>query len=157
MNAWRRLKYPGPIAGAGKRKKENTMLEKRAAGEQIVSACTKCKLALDHTIVAMVGETIAKVKCKTCGSIHKYRDPADAGKPRGTRTKDAPVKTSEMLWEACIAEASGPERAYDMTATYQVGDLVLHAIFGRGVVRKLSVNKCDILFKDKERMMASAN
>ena len=133
------------------------MLEKRAAGEQIVSACTKCKLALDHTIVAMVGETIAKVKCKTCGSIHKFRDPADAGKPRATRTKDAPAKTSGALWDACIAEAAGNERKYDMTAKYQVGDLVLHAIFGMGVVRKLYVNKCDILFQDKERMMASSN
>lgn len=133
------------------------MLEKRAAGEQIVSACTKCKLALDHTIVAMVGETIAKVKCKTCGSIHKFRDPADAGKPRATRTKDAPAKTTEALWEACVAESTGPEREYEMTATYQVGDLVLHTIFGKGVVRKLYVKKCDILFQDKERMMASAN
>jgi CxxC motif-containing protein len=133
------------------------MLEKRSAGEQIVSACTKCKLALDHTIVAMVGEAIAKVKCKTCGSIHKFRDPADVGKLRATRTKESPAKTSEALWEACIAEAAGSEREYDMTAKYQVGDLVLHTIFGKGVVRKLSVNKCDILFKDKERMMASAN
>ena len=133
------------------------MLEKRSAGEQIVSLCTKCRLALDHTIVAMVGETIAKVKCKTCGSIHKFRDPADAGKPRAARTKEAPAKNTDALWMACMAEASGPERAYEMTAQYQVGDLVLHAIFGRGVVRKIYVKKCDILFQDKERMMASAN
>lgn len=132
------------------------MLQKYTAGDNIASHCTKCKLVLDHVIVAMVEETIAKVKCKTCGSTHKYRSAEDAKKVRTTKRKEAAVKT-EVLWEACLAEAKGAERAYDMGGKYRVGDIVQHSVFGKGVVRKIYPNKCDVLFKDKERLMASAN
>lgn len=133
------------------------MLEKHSAGENIASHCTKCKLVLDHTIVAMDGETIAKVKCKTCGSSHKYRTAEDAKKIRVTRKKEEPARTAEVLWETCLAEAKGKERIYDMGGKYRVGDVVDHRIFGKGIVRKIYLNKCDVLFKDKERLMASAN
>lgn len=133
------------------------MLEKLAAGDNVVSSCTKCKLVLDHTIVAMEGEKIAKVKCRTCGSTHKFRDPADVKKPRTVKKKEDAVKTAEVLWETCVAEATGNESAYDMAGKYHVGDIVLHNSFGKGVVRKVYLKKCDVLFKDKERLMASAN
>jgi hypothetical protein len=137
--------------------KENTMLEKFSVGENIVSYCTKCKLNLDHAIAALAGEAIAKVKCKTCGSAHKFRDPADVKKPRATRKKNDTVKTTEALWETCVAEAKGNESAYDMAGKYRVGDIVFHTTFGKGIVRKVYSNKCDVLFKDKERLMASTN
>jgi hypothetical protein len=133
------------------------MLEKIMAGDNIGSYCTKCKLSLDHAVVAMDGEMIAKVKCKTCGSTHKFRDPADVKKPRIVKKKEEAVKTAETLWESCLSEAKGKERVYDMCGRYRVGDIVLHNTFGKGVVRKLYMNKCDVLFKDKERLMASAN
>jgi hypothetical protein len=44
-----------------------------------------------------------------------------------------------------------------MAATYRIGDIVLHAHFGKGVVLRLSTRKCTVLFQDKERLMASAN
>ncbi len=132
------------------------MLEKLTAGENIASYCTRCKLVIDHAIVAMDGESIAKVKCKTCGSAHKYRSAADV-KPARTRKRADAGKTAEMLWEACLSEAKGKVRAYDMAGKYRVGDIVVHNTFGKGVVRKLYYNKCNVLFKDKERLMASAN
>jgi len=133
------------------------MLEKRLAGENIASWCTKCKLGLDHAIVAVDGATIAKVKCKTCGSTHKFRDPADVKKPRTVKKREDAVKAAETLWETCVATAKGRERTYDRGGKYRVGDVVLHDTFGKGIVRKLYFNKCDVLFKDKERLMASAN
>jgi hypothetical protein len=133
------------------------MLEKYTAGENIASHCTKCKQFLDHAIVAMDGETIAKVKCKTCGGTHKYRSAEDAAKTRTPRKKEDPTRTAEVLWENCLAEAKGKERIYDMGGKYRVGDIVDHRVFGKGIVRKTYLNKCDVLFKDKERLMASAN
>ncbi len=135
------------------------MLEKYLAGENIASYCTKCKLSPDHTIVAMDGEAIVKVKCKTCGSTHKFRNPADAPKARSPRAKqgDGTKPSAETLWETGIAQAKGKEHVYTMAAKYRVGDIVNHHTFGKGVVLKLYVNKCDMLFKDKERLMASAN
>jgi hypothetical protein len=44
-----------------------------------------------------------------------------------------------------------------MTATYRIGDIVLHAQFGKGIVLKLAPQKCLVLFQDQERLMASAN
>lgn len=131
------------------------MLEKYSAGENIAAYCTKCKLVLDHAIVAMDGETIARVKCKTCGSAHKYRaTAAEVKKPRAAVKKETAERTAEVLWEACIAEAKGKERVYDIGGKYRVGDIIDHRIFGKGVVRKIYPNKCDVLFKDKERLMA---
>jgi hypothetical protein len=138
-------------------KKENAMPEKNNTGDNIVSYCTKCKVNLDHVLVAMDGETIAKVKCKTCGSAHKYRDPSIVKKPRAANKKRDPLKAAESLWETSLSETRGKERSYEMSGKYRVGDVVLHDSFGKGVVRKLYLNKCDVLFKDKERLMASTN
>ncbi len=133
------------------------MIEKHSAGDTITSYCTRCKLGLDHVIVAVDGEEIVKVKCKTCGSSHKFRDPANVKKPRAIRKKEDAAKVAETLWESCLAAAKGKERMYDMGGKYRVGDVVLHNTFGKGVVRKIYLNKCDVLFKDKERLMASSN
>jgi len=133
------------------------MLEKRSAGENIESSCTRCKLVLDHVVVAVDGDMVVKVKCKTCGSTHKFRDPADVKKPRTAKKKEDAVKAAETLWESCLAEAKGKERTYEVGGKYRIGDIVLHSTFGKGIVRKIYFNKCDVLFKDKERLMASSN
>jgi hypothetical protein len=61
------------------------------------------------------------------------------------------------LWEAKIGAARGKEYRYTTTEAYSIGDILLHEQFGKGVVLKLSTKKCYVLFKDKERLMASAN
>ena len=140
-------------------KEEMIMLEKRAAGENVSAYCSKCKSDCDHVIVVMSsdGETIEKVKCRTCGGAHKYRTSAGIKAGKITKKKEDAVKTAELLWETCLAEARGKERVYEMSAKYRVGDVVLHNTFGKGVVRKLYFNKCHVLFKDCERLMASSN
>jgi CxxC motif-containing protein len=135
------------------------MLEKRSVGESVSAYCTKCRQVNDHVIVAMGadGETLEKVRCRSCGSSHKYRPSADVKSGKAEKKKEDAVKTAERLWESCLAEARGEERMYEMSAKYRIGDIVIHNTFGKGVVRKIYVNKCDVLFKDKERLMASAN
>jgi hypothetical protein len=51
------------------------MNEALSAGSEIDAYCTKCRLDLGHTIIAMVGHTVPKVICNTCGSQHKYYPP----------------------------------------------------------------------------------
>lgn len=135
------------------------MLEKKSAGQNIDSYCGKCKQNLDHTIMAMDGEAIAKVRCKTCGGSHKFRSPLDVQKVRKPRAKKGAGEeaTAELVWAAGLAEAKGRERDYNMAVKYRVGDVVNHQTFGKGVVVKLYANKCDMLFKDRERLMASTN
>lgn len=134
------------------------MQERYLAGDTIVSYCTKCRLNLDHTIIAMTGDAIVKVKCRTCGSSHKFRNPADAPKARTPKAAGRATKSlAEDRWEAALAESKGPTHPYSREAKYRIGDVFDHDRFGKGVVLKLYVNKCDVLFQDQERLMASGN
>jgi len=135
------------------------MVEKSAAGQNIDSYCGKCKTGREHTIMTMAGEAIAKVRCKMCGSMHKFMSPLDAQKVRKPRVKKAVdnAATAELVWAAGLSEAKGKERDYSMTVKYRIGDIVNHQTFGKGVVLKLYAHKCDMLFKDRERLMASTN
>jgi hypothetical protein len=135
------------------------MPAKNSAGQDIDSYCGKCKLNRDHTIMTMDGETIAKVRCKTCGSMHKFASSLGAQKVRKPKARKGAgeERTAEIVWAAGLAEAKGKERAYSMDSKYRIGEIVNHQTFGRGIVMKLYANKCDMLFKDRERLMASTN
>jgi hypothetical protein len=52
-----------------------TTAKKPKTGGEIDAYCTKCRLDLTHRIIAMVGDAVKKVECKTCGSHHLYRRP----------------------------------------------------------------------------------
>ena len=52
-----------------------TTTKKPKTGGEIDAYCTKCKLDLGHRIIAMVGDAVKKVECKTCNSHHLYRRP----------------------------------------------------------------------------------
>ncbi len=135
------------------------MLEKNTAGKNVASYCGKCKVSRDHTIMTMDGEAVAKVRCQSCGSMHKFSDPLVAQKVRKPRAKKGAgeAATAELVWEARLAEAKGKERDYSMASKYRLGEIVNHLTFGKGIVMKLYANKCDMLFKDRERLMASTN
>lgn len=130
-----------------------------SAGQSVESYCGKCKVNSDHTVMTTDGNAIAKVRCKTCGSLHKFRDQAVVQKARkaGAKTIAQEQATSAIIWETGMASAKGKERDYDMAAVYRVGEVVNHLTFGKGIVLKLHMNKCQMLFKDKERLMATAN
>ncbi len=139
------------------------MLSKISVGEEIDSYCTKCRLNLGHIITAMVGGNIIRVKCNTCGNEHRYRGMDTIGKLRAVRSsgparkKPSVVVSAQAVWETCIAGAKGPEVPYDMAASFNCGDIIVHTLFGKGVVRKIHYRKCEVLFKDRERLLASAN
>lgn len=138
-------------------------MTKLLAGKDIDSYCTKCKLDLGHLIVAMVGDTIAKVKCNTCGGVHNYREvnrtpkTATAKKTTAPKTIKEIPKSPEVLWEGRIAKARGVEIPYGMGKSFKLGDLISHDLFGKGVVLQVASKKCSVIFKDKERMLVTAN
>jgi len=82
--------------------------------------------------------------------------PPPPGGPH-TEEKAATAETVAVLWQTCLSRAKGKEHLYNMTLRYRVGDIVLHDKFGKGIVRKTDLNRCHVLFEDKERLMASAN
>lgn len=128
------------------------------AGDNIEARCTKCKLSLDHVIVAMVAGSIAKVKCKTCGSTHRYKDPAaPVVKSSTPRAKKVAAPPSRSQWELAMADAQGEDHPYAMTSRFRTGYLISHPNFGRGIVTKILPGKCNILFQDRERLMVCGN
>ncbi len=151
------------------------------AGGEVDSWCTKCKLVLNHRIIAMVGSIPARVECSTCNSHHNFRAKAPGDKavsaggssrvalgksasssssgPRSTRgpTKaQLAVLDRERTWEKSIAGKAVSEfRPYRVSEIFDEGDLIRHSKFGDGIVtRLLEGKKVEILFKDDSRTLA---
>jgi hypothetical protein len=50
-------------------------------GDTIEDYCVRCKLVLDHGIVAIVSGEVRKVRCNTCSFEHAFRE-GKGGKPK---------------------------------------------------------------------------
>ncbi len=138
-----------------------------ATGEEIVSYCTKCKLDLDHTIVAMKEDKVARVVCRTCNGEHNYRDrskkKATAAKKASTKKTTTPTKrrssakNPETLWKAALENTQRAEVPYNMSKAFKINDIILHKTFGKGVVLETAARKMTLIFEDKERKLVSSN
>lgn len=156
--------------------------KKPKTGGEIDSYCTKCKLDLTHRIIAMVGDEVKKVECKTCGSHHLYRRPKsetlapaasktkvitkrDGGderererKPVGAKAAAAAQRERDQTsqWEHAIAgQPMGAFKPYRISVSFSAGELVRHPKFGDGVVaRVIDRGKVEILFQDGPKTMA---
>ena len=157
-----------------------TTTKKPKTGGEIDAYCTKCKLDLGHRIIAMVGDAVKKVECKTCNSHHLYRRPkserdaaherlakrAEARKTASTggggtkaeRAARAEKAERDQLntWEHAIAgKGSTAFTAYRISLSFGQGDLIRHPKFGDGVVvRVMDQSKVEVLFKDEAKTLA---
>lgn len=145
-----------------------------AAGDEVDSYCTSCRLMLAHTVVALVAGKPDKVECKTCGKQHKYRAkapksakaPADgteaapkkpkAVKAKGATTRTRKSKETEAGWEEALAGRDmGKAKPYAIAGEYQERDVLDHKTFGFGVVVKLlAENKMQVRFKEGTKLLA---
>ena len=130
-----------------------------AVGDHLTTHCMQCRMRRDHTIVAMDGQRMTTVTCTTCGHVATVPPAGTPPKARGARAKkgSSGLQSTEPMWQAKMAAATGTARRYTRTVAYRIDDIVLHEQFGKGVVVKLATKKCTVLFQDKERLMASAN
>jgi hypothetical protein len=153
--------------------------KKPKTGGECDAYCTKCKLDLGHRIIAMVGESIKKVECRTCHSHHLYRRPkaekdaqharaaerrldraggATSEKPGGPRMTAAQrlERDQTVQWEHAIAgKPATAFKPYRITTNFDAGELVRHPKFGDGVVaRVIDRGKVEVLFKDGPKTMA---
>ena len=123
-----------------------------SAGGHIAARCTRCKTNTNHTIVAMVGDRVARVECNTCGSIHNYHAEKQEKAPsprRATSGSDKPRMTkTQRQWEESLASADPDEAiAYNMTTPMGEGMLIRHPSFGLGrVVGIIKPNKMEVRF-----------
>ena len=114
-----------------------------AVSKEIICYCTRCKMDLGHTIMAMVGGMPARVMCRTCKSEHNYKakkglkEPGTSTprEPRVAREPKEKVVPVELEWMQQMNASTKPLRVYAADEPFQAGDRVSHPIFGEGVVQ----------------------
>jgi hypothetical protein len=130
-------------------------------GEDIEDICTRCGDTW-HVVMAKLGDRVAKVVCKLCGSQHNYRGEKNAPPPpksewgRIRRRRSGRSQTAPAL---AIAEfdPSKPPRGYSPKDQYVAGERVIHATFGVGVVASTpGPGKVDVQFPGGARTLACA-
>ena len=150
----------------------------RVAGE-VDSWCTKCRLVLNHRIVSIKNAKPHQVECLTCRSQHLWRPNSPGAKPatdsagrlrsassdgagakstapRGARV--TPAMKHEQLWEKAIAGRAVKDfKPYNVSSSFNEGDLLKHKKFGDGVVtRVIDMHKVEVLFRDEARTLAQS-
>ncbi len=123
--------------------------------------CTKCKLELAHTIIAMTENVPVKVKCNTCNSEHKFRSrKSAASRPKSAKSKNPArkIKTQEANYNDYISRLSDYDmtrvRIYSMEGSYKKDEIIEHSKFGVGIVLSLiQTNKIEMLFKDGPKIL----
>jgi hypothetical protein len=132
-----------------------------------------------HRIIAMHGDKIIRVECRTCNGHHNYRRPKSG--PGTLRTSTTRPSTSratssasalsprraaaveverqrEATWEkAVLGQPISSFKSYRASQTFGTGDLIRHGKFGDGyIVRVIDRQKVEVMFKDGPRTLAQA-
>ncbi len=85
--------------------------DRPAVGGDIDAFCSRCKLDLGHTVVAMVGSRVVQVICNTCGSHHRYRQPRADEVSRSAATALVRRKRGEGVKTIATARAQTVSRS----------------------------------------------
>ncbi len=130
-------------------------------GGEIDAVCTRCKMLLGHTILAMVGTKVARVRCNTCQGEHNFHAPGGSSSvTRESRSRAPPaakaaVTASRQDLDSLLAgkDISKPLR-YSAAAELVEGAVVDHPVFGLGVVLTVRGGKADLLFRAGVKTLA---
>jgi hypothetical protein len=140
---------------------------KSDVASEILAYCTSCKMDLNHLVVALKSEKIAKVQCLTCKKEHTYKKPkgiSEASEKPAPRTKKAKVEVLEshpieIEWEKLMqAHKDVPTKSYQMYQAYHLGEKIKHSKFGEGIVERLIYpNKIEVIFKHSIKVLVHMN
>ena len=137
-------------------------------GADIESICRKCG-DVWHVIVAMLDGDIAKVQCKQCNGLHKYKNPSEAtaSAKSPAKKKRAPAMTAAEKKAAAAAkpktkstvepDMSKEIRPYKYSDSFVSRERIEHVKFGVGVVEDvLDGGKIEVFFPEGRRVLAVA-
>src|ERR1700709_2025596 len=54
--------------------KEEILMRAARLGDDIDDFCVKCKRVMNHSVVSILGDAPAKVRCRTCHGDHDFRN-----------------------------------------------------------------------------------
>ncbi len=134
------------------------MTNNYSAGGYIDAWCTRCKLELVHTIVAMVANAPKRVKCNTCGSLHNFRHKASEQKkirPKRPAKKatSREINYDEYMSRLTDGDFSGATK-YRIDGDFEKEEMIDHSKFGIGIVLYVIQNdKIEVLFKEGPKLL----
>ena len=136
-------------AKGGPTKDRTDLMASHKVGGEVDAFCTRCRLTLAHTILAMVGTKVARVRCNTCGGEHKYRGTsAPARKGSWAPASERATRPAVTSWEALLREKDlSRARQYTARERFQADDVLEHPVFGIGLVREVRGDKISVAFK----------
>ncbi|MEE8409143.1 MAG: hypothetical protein V3T05_06035 [Myxococcota bacterium] len=126
-----------------------------AAGQETDAYCTKCKLILNHVIIAVNGRRIARVQCLTCEGTHAYRASIPGSRARGGGRKSSASPSPEQMYEQLMEGRDvSRARAYKLAEKFDEGEVLNHTKFGLGLVtRVLADLKVEVFFPAGKKIL----
>ena len=133
--------------------------DRTPVARDLVTRCNRCKLELSHVVVFHNQEGIVeKVKCKTCGSEHKYRPdkkktPSKTGRKKKrtvTKKKDFAIEFQELSEKFNEKEPL----QYRISGLFEKDDVIDHKTFGMGFVKNVTYQKMEVAFFEGPRTLA---
>lgn len=138
-------------------------------GDDVEAWCTRCRMNLNHRVIAIVGNSIERVQCLTCGGDHKYYPPKYQHNSETERRhlKIVPVEKGRKSVDKAAAKAysewstfmkdMAPDtspRTYKVSASYKSAEFIEHPMFGIGKVLDIvAADKMQVIFKDGRKIL----
>jgi hypothetical protein len=148
-------------------------------GDDVEAWCTRCRMNLNHRVIAVVGSLIQRAQCLTCGGDHKYYPPkyekgergqtvvvrgSASGKgsskvSSGDRSRKSAPKTAERAageWTTFMQDLEeGSElRNYAASEAFRAGEFIRHPIFGEGKVLDIvGAEKMEVVFREGRKIL----
>lgn len=135
-----------------------------ATAQETMAYCTSCKMDLNHRVVAMKGDRIAKAQCLTCKKEHAYKAPKGITEPpvkKAKKKKDSGTSQSdsstsiETEWQKLMTtHKDAPTKPYNTKGQFTLGDKLKHPTFGEGIVGRLIYpNKLEVIFQTQIKVL----
>lgn len=112
-------------------------LKKAETGKEILYHCPKCNLQLAHTVLAVVNAQPARIRCNTCKSERNYRRSSPKTKKEVSKEPSRKHHSRELYDQKIQESLMKSPKTYSPQMEVEIGDLVQHPKFGKGVVLRL--------------------
>lgn len=125
-------------------------------GGEVDAFCTRCRLTLAHTVLAMVGAKVARVRCNTCNGDHAYRSaPGTTDRVSAPRAaaKSKTAKVVISFEQQLEGKDTASAKPYSAKETYAADQVIQHPTFGVGFVSAVRGDKVDITFKSDTKTL----
>jgi hypothetical protein len=140
-------------------------------GEDVEAWCTRCKMNLNHRVIAVVGNEVRRVHCLTCNGDHNYYPPKHqkATKERKPTARSAASSGASVVATKAVSVARAlsewntiikkmpPDvvpRPYSASEQFQSGDFIEHPHFGLGKVLGMAArDKIEVIFQAGRKVL----